>query len=98
MKRIEWQYHIAAFGAECLKPQLAGVDLDDPFYDEIFDKFCPLAYLSELTGTALLACFKSGKVETINGETATPMGNGRYLVEYEVEENEDNHLHKQDRV
>jgi len=85
MKRIEWQYHIGAFGAECLKPQFDGVDSNDPFCNKMFDKFWPFAYLSELTGTALLACFKSGKVETINGATATPLGNGRYLVEYEVE-------------
>ena len=84
MKRIEWQYHIGAFGTECLKPQFDGVDLDDPFYNKMSDKFWPLAYLSELDGTALLACFKSGQAETVSGETATPLGNGRFVVEYDV--------------
>lgn len=82
--KIVWQYRIASFGAECLRPQFDGVDLDDPFYNEMFDRFWPFAYLSDLTGTALLACFKSGQVEKIGSETATPLANGQFVVEYEV--------------
>ena len=94
-KQLTWQLKLDGFGIPLVSPLSINVDLRDPFFDALFDNFSPNAYLIEIEGTALAAAVKSGHQETVtnqpdNGlgivsETATPMGNGRFVVEYEVE-------------
>lgn len=77
-----------------LTPLFDGIDIESPFYSQIFNRFWPYAYIHEIDGTALAAAVRSGQAETVTAQpdfgpgvlsaTATPLGGGRFLVEYEV--------------
>ena len=94
-KKIEWHIwdHPLDGGTTILvaAPQLDKM-LEDTFGRKIYDVYWPFVAMSELEGSALLLSIKSGQAETVLlppsgaiSETATPLGGGRYLVEYEVE-------------
>ena len=95
-KQLIWTLRHNSFGDRVLSPDMHEVDLQDPFYSALSERFFPYAQLHEIQGTALAAAVRSGQTETVTAQpdlelgivssTATPMGNGRFVVEYEVEE------------
>ena len=95
-KQLIWTLRHNSLGDRVLSPDMHEVDLQDPFYSALFEWFFPYAHLHEIEGTALAAAVKSGHQETVTNQpdlgcgavsaTATPLGDGRYLVEYEVKD------------
>ena len=93
-KQIEWHIwdHPLDGGTTILvaAPQLDKM-LEDTFVRKIFYHSWPYATMDELEGSALLKSIKSQAPETVIlppsgaiSETATPLGNGRFVVEYDV--------------
>lgn len=96
MKQIEWHvrnHHLPDGSMIVIAAPKVDDMLEDPFGRKIFNKFWPYAMMDELAGSALLKSIKSQAPETVVlppsgaiSETATPLGDGRFVVEYEVEE------------
>jgi hypothetical protein len=83
---------------DAVYPELGGNDLDAPFIKGIFWRFWPYTSVSSIPDTALYRAVKSGEPVTVESteqpgdglhvtrETAMPLGDGVFRVEYEVKE------------
>ena len=94
-KKIEWvvrNHHLPDGAMIVIAAPKVDDMLEDPFGRKIYDVYWPFSTMDEIAGSALLKSIKSQAPETVVlppsgaiSETATPLGNGRFVVEYEVE-------------